>query len=170
MNFLSNIGTGITQAIDTVVEKNRRLAYINRLNYVIKGETETLNRAYIALGKHFYKNLNGETQNTEVERLCKVIEVAQERLKKAQDRLEYVIMHGIPESNRENTPAVDEVADDVPLEEYDEGDITICVSDNAEIPAKEESDKQDVVFIDSSEESEEKTSENTEGFSDSTEK
>ena len=86
MNILNTIGSGITQAIDTVVEKNRYIAYTNRLKFVIKSETETLNRAYIALGKHFYKDLKGDTESAEVQRLCRVIDVAQERLKKAQDR------------------------------------------------------------------------------------
>ena len=57
MNILNTIGSGITQAIDTVVEKNRYIAYTNRLKFVIKSETETLNRAYSALGK-----LNGIMQ------------------------------------------------------------------------------------------------------------
>ena len=117
MNILNTIGSGITQAIDTVVEKNRYIAYTNRLKFVIKSETETLNRAYSALGKHFYKDLKGDTESAEVQRLCRVIDVAQERLKKAQDRLEYVIMYGIPETNKA---------------EEDEGDITICCADNAE--------------------------------------
>lgn len=137
MNLFDNIGTGITQAIDTVVEKNRRLAYTNRLKYVIKSETETLNRAYIALGKHFYKDLKGDPESAEVERLCKVIDIAQERLKKAQDRLEYVIMYGIPENNRTDSTHIDNepvIIDS--CDEEDEGDITICVSDNAEIPAE----------------------------------
>lgn len=138
MNFFDNIGTGITQAIDTVVEKNRRLAYTNRLKYVIKSETETLNRAYIALGKHFYKDLKGDPESAEVERLCKVIDVAQERLKKAQDRLEYVIMYGIPENNKTDAAPNDYEPVIVDSSEDDEGDITICVSDNAEIPSETE--------------------------------
>lgn len=140
MNFLDNIGTGISQAIDAVVEKNRYLAYTNRLKYVIRSETETLNRAYIALGKHFYKNLKGDPESAEVQRLCNVIEVAQIRLKKAQDRLEYVIMYGIPEANKsEDVSADTDVAPDVvePVEE-DEGDITICASESAEVPPQKE--------------------------------
>ncbi len=164
MNFFSNIGSGISQAIDTVVEKNRRHAYINRLNYVIQGETETLNRAYIALGKHFYKNLNGDPENTEVERLCKVIDVAQERLKKAQDRLEYVIMYGIPETNKPNDEKTEDSIDADILDEYDEGDITICVSDSAEIKTKDgenagPTENSDAAASDSAESDAEKTAE-----------
>lgn len=132
MNILDTIGAGLTQAIDTVVEKNRYIAYTNRLKFVIKSETETLNRAYIALGKHFYKDLKGDPESTEVQRLCKVIEIAQERLKKAQDRLEYVIMYGIPENNKTEEAAVEEEPVIVDLAEDDEGDITICCADNAE--------------------------------------
>ncbi|MCI5655574.1 MAG: hypothetical protein SOT80_08050 [Candidatus Pseudoruminococcus sp.] len=132
MNFLNTIGSGITQAIDTVVEKNRYIAYTNRLKFVIKSETETLNRAYSALGKHFYKDLKGDPESAEVQRLCKVIDVAQERLKKAQDRLEYVIMYGIPETNKTEEPAAEEEPVIVDSSEEDEGDITICCADNAE--------------------------------------
>lgn len=132
MNILDTIGTGISQAIDTVVEKNRYIAYTNRLKFVIKSETETLNRAYIALGKHFYKDLKGDPESAEVQRLCKVIAVAQERLKKAQDRLEYVVMYGIPEANKSNELVVEEEPVIVDYSEDDEGDITICCADNAE--------------------------------------
>lgn len=133
MNILNTIGSGITQAIDTVVEKNRYIAYTNRLKFVIKSETETLNRAYSALGKHFYKDLKGDPESAEVQRLCRVIDVAQERLKKAQDRLEYVIMYGIPETNKPEEPvAQEEEPAIVDSSEEDEGDITICCADNAE--------------------------------------
>lgn len=133
MNIFDTIGAGISQAIDTVVEKNRYLAYTNRLKYVIKSETETLNRAYCALGKHFYKDLKGDPESAEVQRLCKVIAVAQERLKKAQDRLEYVIMYGIPEANKTEEPVVEYEPIIVDSSEDDEGDITICCADNAEV-------------------------------------
>lgn len=133
MNIFNTIGAGITQAIDTVVEKNRYLAYTNRLKYVIKSETETLNRAYCALGKHFYKDLKGDPESAEVQRLCKVIAIAQERLKKAQDRLEYVIMYGIPETNKTEEPISEDEPIIIDSFEEDEGDITICCADNAEI-------------------------------------
>ena len=132
MNILNTIGSGITQAIDTVVEKNRYITYTNRLKFVIKSETETLNRAYSALGKHFYKDLKGDTESAEVQRPCRVIDVAQERLKKAQDRLEYVIMYGIPETNKAEELAAKEEPVIVDSAEEDEGDITICCADNAE--------------------------------------
>lgn len=133
MNILDTIGSGITQAIDTVVEKNRYIAYTNRLKFVIKSETETLNRAYSALGKHFYKDLKGDPESAEVQRLCRIIDIAQERLKKAQDRLEYVIMYGIPENNKtEDVAPVEEEPVIVDSSEEDEGDITICCADNAE--------------------------------------
>lgn len=131
MNIFSTIGSGLTQVIDTVVEKNRYAAYTSRLKYVIKSETETLDRAYSALGKHFYKDLKGDPESAEVQRLCKVIEIAQERLAKAQDRLEYVIMYGIPETGKDENRTEEEAVCEEAFEE-DEGDITICCADNAE--------------------------------------
>ena len=71
-------------------------------------------------------------ESAEVQRLCRVIDVAQERLKKAQDRLEYVIMYGIPETNKAEEPAAKEEPVIVDSAEEDEGDITICCADNAE--------------------------------------
>lgn len=133
MNIFGTISTGIAQAIDTVVEKNRYLAYTNRLKFVIKSETETLNRAYCALGKHFYKDLKGDPESAEVQRLCKVIDVAQERLKKAQDRLEFVIMYGIPDANNSDDYADNNEPVIIDSSEEDEGDVTICCSDNAEV-------------------------------------
>lgn len=136
MNILDTISTGFTTVVDTVVEKNRKCAYINRLKYVIKSETDTLNRAYIALGKHFYKDLKGDPESAEVQRLCKVIDIAKTRLKKAQDRYEYVMMYGMPDAPAPEKEQAE--PEDYSFDDLDEGDITICCSDDAEIQSANE--------------------------------
>jgi len=57
MNFFENVTGRVTKAVDYVVEKNRKAALINRIRIVIKNERENEARAYVALGKYYFQNL-----------------------------------------------------------------------------------------------------------------
>lgn len=132
MSFIDKVSDSVSQSINTIIDKNRKYAQLNRLNAVIKNETEVINRAYIALGKQYYKILKGNTANADVSELCTVIEDSKLRLKKAQERYNYVEKHGL-ENTDSKQPVVkitadDEVKPDIDDLEEDE-DITIACAD-----------------------------------------
>ena len=83
MTFLDTVKNGLNCAVETVssvtqtlVEKNRQNAQLNRLRTVMRNECEMINRAYISLGKKYYDNkINGRNESCEnEEQLFKVIE------------------------------------------------------------------------------------------------
>lgn len=142
MNLFDKLSTGISQSVNTIIDKNRQYAQINRINAVIRNEKEVLDRAYIALGKQYCKVLQGNAEETtDVSQLCAVIEASKLRLKKAQARYDYIIKYGMP-VKKENQPVVKITADeDVQpdinsfdeAEDEEDGDITIaCVDSPAE--------------------------------------
>ncbi len=87
MSFLSNVGNSFSKAIDFVVEKNRKIALINRVKLVIRNEEDSAQRAYISLGKYYYRNLRDE-QNAETEIYCNAIENANKRRDRALQKLD----------------------------------------------------------------------------------
>ncbi len=95
MTFLDSIKTGLSSAVDTVssvtqsiVERNRQNAQLNRLRTIMRNECEMINRAYISLGKKYYDNkINGKNESCENEEaLFKVIENSKAQIKKARER------------------------------------------------------------------------------------
>ena len=51
----------ISSVAQSIVEKNRVNAKLNRLRLIMKNESELMNRAYIALGKQFYEMQKDKT-------------------------------------------------------------------------------------------------------------
>ncbi len=155
MNILDKVGEGLATTVDVIVEKNRQLAQMNRLAAIIKTETDMINRAYIALGKQYFKMLQGNAEENDMSQVCEVIRFSEERLKKAQARYDYVKVYGVPASpvdsvemirnNEECEPAPAEETEDVssaeePDAEEESADITIAVAD--EETAAEKTDEQ----------------------------
>lgn len=135
MNIIDRIGMGLSQTVQNIVESNRKCAQLNRLNLVIKNEMQVLDRAYIALGKHYYKTLSGDKdiEDIDISQLSKTIETAKLKLKKAQERYVYIEQYGMPE---EDKPQVETVQVPVQKEvdecDYDDEDITICCAEESE--------------------------------------
>lgn len=77
----------ISAVAQTIVDKNRTNAKLNRLRLVMKNESELMNRAYIALGKQYYEmQKKGETEPTENQKkLFEVIEISKAKIAKARD-------------------------------------------------------------------------------------
>lgn len=77
----------ISTVAQTLVEKNRTNAKLNRLRFIMKNESELMNRAYIALGKQYYENKKGGSSNqTESEeKLFAVIEKSKAKIAKARE-------------------------------------------------------------------------------------
>lgn len=142
MSFIDKVSDGVSQSVNAIIDKNRKYAQLNRLNAVIKNETEVLNRAYIALGKQYYKILKGNTANDDVSEICTVIEDAKLRLQKAQERYNYVEKHGLENTESKQPVSIinadDEVKPDIDDLEEDE-DITIACADMADETKSEQS-------------------------------
>ncbi|MDD6490010.1 MAG: hypothetical protein PUG48_09410 [Clostridia bacterium] len=129
MGFIDNASVKLSDSINKIIDKSRQLAQLNRLSAVIKSETEVLNRAYIALGKQYYKNLNGDTETPDMSHICEVIEESKARLKKAQAGYEYIKQNGVAEP-KPKQPVIKISADEAiqpDIEQLEEDDdITIA--------------------------------------------
>ena len=100
MAFLDSVKIGLTTAVDTVsgitqtlVEKNRVNAQLNRLRTIMRNECEMINRAYITLGKKYYENkMNNKTEACDnEEELFKIIENSKEQIRKARERYRKIV-------------------------------------------------------------------------------
>ncbi len=94
MTILDSVKGTVNTAVDTIstvaqtiVEKNRTNAKLNRLRLVMKSESELMNRAYIALGKVMYDSRKKGTgiDDAECEKLLKVIDSSKAKIAKARD-------------------------------------------------------------------------------------
>lgn len=100
MAIYDSVRCGITTAVETVssvtqtiIEKNRTKAKMNRLRTVMKNEAEMINRAYITLGKKYYENkINNRTDSCKNEEdLFKIIENSKEQIRRARERYRRLI-------------------------------------------------------------------------------
>lgn len=100
MAIYDKVRNTITCAVDTVssvtqtiIEKNRTKAQMNRLRTIMKNEAEMINRAYITLGKKYYENkINNRAESCkDEEELFKIIENSKEQIRRARDRYRKLI-------------------------------------------------------------------------------
>ena len=77
----------ISSVAQSIVEKNRTNAKLNRLRLVMKSESELMNRAYIAIGKQLYESQkNGKAVSAEnQEKLFEVIEKSKAKIARARE-------------------------------------------------------------------------------------
>ncbi len=143
MKLIDKVGAGISASIDLVVEKNRQLAQLNRLEAIIKNESEVISHAYAALGRQYFKILEGTAEEADMSQICEVIRFSETRLKKAQARYDYIRIYGVPQpqvSAVDMERGVQEAAAPAaetapPAQAEEEGaDITIAVAEEAEAP------------------------------------
>ena len=94
MTIFDTVKGTVSTAVDTIssvaqsiVEKNRTNAKLNRLRLVMKSESELMNRAYIALGKQLYESQkNGKAVSAEnQEKLFEVIEKSKAKIARARE-------------------------------------------------------------------------------------
>lgn len=91
---VNNAVDTISTVTNTIIEKNRTNAQLNRLRLVMKNESEMMNRAYNALGKHYYESVkNGEEIKPALneKELFEVIETSKARIKKARERYSLIL-------------------------------------------------------------------------------
>ena len=136
MDFVDKLSIALSDSLDYLIDKNRQKAQLNRIEAVIKNETEILNRAYIAVGKHYYKMLEGKAEEADVSVICDTIKNSKLRLKKAKARYEYIFKYGVPTPGLRDDISVAYIDDSYYPEEKvspkksepdDEQDITIAV-------------------------------------------
>ena len=116
MMIFDTVKGTISTAVDTIstvaqsiVEKNRTNAKLNRLRLVMKSESELMNRAYIALGKQFYESQKkGEAVSVEnQEKLFEVIEKSKAKIARARECYRKIvdsqndIFYGTPEEEKD---------------------------------------------------------------------
>ena len=126
--FNTAVGAVSTMA-QTLFERQRAAARLNRLRAVMKSESELMNRAYIALGKGYYEQLKkGEKPATErEEKLVALIDTCKAKIAKARDRYREIV-----ESRNEflYRSAADKEEDS--YEQKDVVDITVACSNENE--------------------------------------
>ena len=116
MMIFDTVKGTVSTAVDTIstvaqsiVEKNRTNAQLNRLRLVMKSESELMNRAYIALGKQFYESQKkGEAVSVEnQEKLFEVIEKSKAKIARARECYRKIvdsqndIFYGTPEEEKD---------------------------------------------------------------------
>lgn len=148
MNLIDKVGECVSASVDRIVEKNRQVAQLNRLNAIIRNETEVINHAYIALGKQYFKMLEGTAEETDMTQICDVIKFSEKRLKKAQARYDYIKVYGVPDKSGDTGERAAKSSDDEGTEISDEtceeesADITIAVAEaEQDTPAEDPEQK-----------------------------
>lgn len=131
MALLETVKNSLNTAVDTIstithtlVEKNRTNAQLNRLRLVMKNESEMINRAYIALGKHYYETVRSEKGFSPAQNeneLFEVIETSKTRIKKARERYSQILENQTVEVYESNSDTIE--------------DITVACSNEDQYPA-----------------------------------
>lgn len=80
------VKNGINKTWLDIKDYNQRMAQASRLKSVVRSEAETVNRAYIALGKAYFKKYR-DSANLEEEILCEKIEVSIDRIKVLSEKI-----------------------------------------------------------------------------------
>ena len=87
MDFWKHTEDAVVNAVNNLMEKNRRTAMVNRLKIVIRNDLNTQNRAFIQIGKYYYQNLR-DKQNGDTELYCAAADKAGTRLARAYAKLD----------------------------------------------------------------------------------
>ena len=153
MTFFDTVKSGFSCAVDTVssvtqtlIEKNRQNAQLNRLRTVMRNESEMINRAYITLGKKYYDGkVNGREESCENEQeLFRIIENSKAQIKKARERyLKIIESQNIEITQKYNVEDLEDITVACSNEdEYEESPFTADSSVSADdidiTPAQEE--------------------------------
>ncbi len=89
MEFLKNLGETFNDAVDFVIEKNRKFNKTTKIKKLIKKESNEIIKAYITLGKHYYNELR-DVPNYDMQKVCHAIDESQNEIKRLKIKLEEV--------------------------------------------------------------------------------
>lgn len=84
MDLIKNIGRAVGRAAESLGEKHRRVAGLNRIRTVIRCEERAAEKEYLALGRYYYNALR-DRNNAVTEPHCQALDGIEERLEKALD-------------------------------------------------------------------------------------
>ncbi len=132
MNIVNKTKDTISSTVDILKEKNKKSAYLNRLKAIITGEQETIECAYLALGKLYLDMLEGNAeQRSEAEKFADIIKASKLRLKKARARYEYTLKYGVPKPGTDAEEVIQKENDAIEeaKKAEEEQDITIAYAD-----------------------------------------
>ena len=90
-NILGAVGITLSNAVEYVVDKNRKAAQISRLKSVIRSEERISEKAFAALGKYYYHHLRDENDPV-TEPYCTTFDHSAQRMDRAITRLEELSM------------------------------------------------------------------------------
>ena len=159
----------ISTVANTIIEKNRVNAKLNRLRLVMKNESELMNRAYIALGKSFYDSANGGDKISEQEqqKLFEVIESSKKKIAKARECYRKIVdsqndaFYGVPNEVApayDNSKLVDITVACSNESEYDSAPFEDVTNNNL-IPESVEVNTEDIATVDNTVKAEKKEKE-----------
>lgn len=100
-NILGAVGITLSNAVEYVVDKNRKAAQISRLKSVIRSEERISEKAFAALGKYYYHHLRDENDPV-TEPYCTTIDHSAQRMDRAITRLEELSMEAGHEDSCED--------------------------------------------------------------------
>ena len=86
---MKKLGSTFNGAIDLVVEKNRKFSKITQIKKLIKKESNSIIKAYITLGKHYYAELR-DVPNYDMQKVCSQIEESNKEIKRLKKKLEEI--------------------------------------------------------------------------------
>lgn len=142
MNIIETISSCLNDTVQSIVEKNRIKAQVNRLRLVMRSEAKSINKAYIELGKEYYRKIKEEeiSPSDEAKDYCSSIVKSTERFKRAIARYHELI-----------DSSVIEIENNIEPEEEENGDITLCCSYEEESPTIDKLDMDNADNCDCSE-------------------
>lgn len=138
MKIIDKVSGSVSQSVDYIIDKNRQAAQLNRLKAIIKTENDTLNNAYIELGKYYFEELEGNApKDADIDALRETVKKTSLKLKKARARYEYIQKYGVPKSEEDGKCSRASCAKNAD----DDEDITIAYSGAAD--EKKEDEKEE---------------------------
>lgn len=97
MKFLQKIGKSVQNAVQTVEQKNRSAAQLNRIRAYIRSQEKAAEQQYLALGRYYYHNLRDAAESV-TEAHCAELDSIEANLKSARDQLDFFYSVEHPES------------------------------------------------------------------------
>lgn len=124
MELFKNIGETVNNAVDYVIEKNKKFNKTTKLKRLVKKESNNIIKNYITLGKHYYNELR-DVPNYDMQKLCKNIDESKKEIKKLKEKLIELDCEG-------NLSSVEDI-----IEDSDEvADVEVLVDEDIEEPEK----------------------------------
>lgn len=97
MKFFEKIGKSVQTAVQTVEQKNRSAAQLNRIRAYIRSQEKAEEQQFLALGRYYYHTLR-DSGNVVTEGHCTELDSIEANLKSAREQLDFFYSCEHPES------------------------------------------------------------------------